>query len=320
MRKMSYLLLSVSFLVLAFFPAPSAGLEKFKVAVSVKANPSYMLPFWAAEEKGFWKKNGLDAEFIPFNSGRSLFQAMAGGAIDAGLGGAISDVRAIASGVPAIIVADLHSPQEFSVYVRSDSRIKGPQDLRGAKIGVSRFGGLVHAFGLALAKALNMENQIKFMASGGAGKEIAALKAGATDGTIFSFFGMAPLIFRGQIRAAVSMRDYLPKEWIDVTISARKGFTQTGSRTLRAGLKTIIEGAVSVMEDRAWTVSKLKKEYGYSDKAANLIHRKYLRYGRSGVISKQGIENLRGFLIDNGVLPERKIPPAEKLFTNEFVS
>jgi ABC-type nitrate/sulfonate/bicarbonate transport system substrate-binding protein len=289
MRKIFCLAISVSFLVLAFFPAPSTGLEKFRVAVSVKANPSYMLPFWAAEEKGIWKNNGLD-------------------------------VGLFASGVPAIIVADLHSPQEFSVYVRSNSRIKGPRDLRGAKIGISRFGGLVHAFGLALAKALNMENQIKFMASGGAGKEMAALKAGATDGTIFSFFGMAPLIFKGEIRAAVSMHDYLPKEWIDVTISARRDFTQTGPKALRAGLKAVIEGAASVMEDRAWAVDKLKKEYGYSDKAADLIHRKYLRYGRSGVISKQGIENLRRFLIDNGVLPEGKLPPAEKLFTNAFVS
>lgn len=297
---------------------PPWAADKLRFAISVKFNPSYSLPFFAAEEKGFWKQNEIDARLIFFDSGSAMFRGMAAQAVDMGLGGGLSDLQAMARGVPVIIVADLKSLQEFSVWVRADSPIKGPRDLKGAKIGISSFGGLVHAYGRALAKALGMEKEIRFMASGGSTQEIAALRAGVTDGTIFSFFGMAALKFKGEVREAVIITEYLPREWIDVTISARRDFRDQSPGAIRRGLKAVFQGADFVLKNPEWTVAKLKAEYGYEEKDARAVHRDVLRYGKDGVINPRALENMMNFLVEYGIVPREKAPPVKELYTDEF--
>lgn len=313
-------LLSVGALVTIFGSYAAWAADKLRFGISVKFNPSYSLPFFAAEERGFWRQNDIDAQVIFFDSGSSMFRGMAAAGVDMGLGGGLSDVQAMARGVPVIIVADLKSPQEFSVWVRADSPIKGPRDLKGAKIGISSFGGLVHAYGRALAKALGMEKDIKFMASGGSTQEIAALRAGVTDGTIFSFFGMAALKFKGELREAVIVTEYLPREWIDVTISARRDFRDKSPGAIRRGLKAVFQGADFVLKNSDWTVAKLKAEYGYEEKDARAVHRDILRYGKDGVMNPRALENMRNFLIEYGIIPKEKAPAVEELYTNEFNS
>lgn len=294
------------------------ALDKLRFGLSARANPSYVLPFLAAEEKGFWKRNELDTEFIPFDAGAALFRAMAAGALDMALGGVLSDVQAIIRGVPVILVTDLKSPQDFYIYVRADSKIRGPADLKGARIGVTRFGGLVHAYALAIAKSLGLERDIKFVTAGGAMQEIAAVKAGVEDGTIVSFFAMAPLLFKGEMRPAVAVRDYLPREWMDVTISARKDFAQKNPQVVKRGLKALFQAADFVMKDSDWTVEKLKSQYGYTEAGARMVHRDILRYGKEGKIDRKAMENVRNFLIDYGIVPKEKVPPVESLYTNEY--
>ena len=125
---------------LAGLNSMAAGQLKF--ATGVKGSANYYLPLMAAEEKGFWKENSLQVEWIPFRGGGSMFRSVAAGAVKIGFTGTPSVVQAAARGVSALAISELMTKVDFVVWVRADSAIRKPNDLKGAKIGVGRFEGL----------------------------------------------------------------------------------------------------------------------------------------------------------------------------------
>src|SRR3972149_3547429 len=140
--------------------------EKVRFASHFKANAYYVMPVLAALEKGFWKEQGLDPVWVPFDSATTMIQAVAAGEIDMGTHGMDSVIIAVSRGVPEVIVADPRMNVEFVIWVAGDSPMKEPRDLKGAKIAVSRFGVTPHRMALIGAKALGIEKDVKFVAAG----------------------------------------------------------------------------------------------------------------------------------------------------------
>ncbi|AOB31445.1 ABC transporter substrate-binding protein [Bordetella sp. H567] len=104
---------------------------------------------WLADNMGLWKKSGLDPEFIQFQTGLELFQAMSGGSID------VLSTGAVMSNFPArgqgkvFLINDV----EFAtaqLWVHPDMGVNSLADLRGKKISTTT-GTTAHVF---LDKAL----------------------------------------------------------------------------------------------------------------------------------------------------------------------
>jgi NitT/TauT family transport system substrate-binding protein len=104
---------------------------------------------WLADSMGLWKKAGLDPEFIQFQTGLELFQAMSGGSID------VLSTGAVMSNFPArgqgkvFLINDV----EFAtaqLWVHPDMGINSFADLKGKKISTTT-GTTAHVF---LDKAL----------------------------------------------------------------------------------------------------------------------------------------------------------------------
>lgn len=142
----------------------SAGLaaEKLKIATPVKLSAVYALPALAAEEKGFWQQEGLQAEWFPFSGGTPFIHALAAGEFALGMAGAAFLIPPLARrGINILIVADLKAVQPFYIWLRTDSQIKRWNDLEGAKIGGSTLGSLDHSLVRAATKAMGLERKIK---------------------------------------------------------------------------------------------------------------------------------------------------------------
>jgi NitT/TauT family transport system substrate-binding protein len=104
---------------------------------------------WLADSMGLWKKSGLEPEFIQFQTGLELFQAMSGGSID------VLSTGAVMSNFPArgqgkvFLINDV----EFAtaqLWVHPDMGINSFSDLKGKKISTTT-GTTAHVF---LDKAL----------------------------------------------------------------------------------------------------------------------------------------------------------------------
>jgi NitT/TauT family transport system substrate-binding protein len=99
---------------------------------------------WIADSKGLWKKEGLEPEFIRFQTGLELFQAMSGGSIDVlSTGAVLSNFPARGQG-KVFLINDI----EFAtaqLWVHPDMGINKISDLKGKKISTTT-GTTAHVF------------------------------------------------------------------------------------------------------------------------------------------------------------------------------
>lgn len=123
-------------------PAIAAGPTKVKVGyLHTLAVDGQM---WLAESQGLWKEHGLDMEFIQFQTGLEVFQAMTGGSIDVLTTGAVlSNFPARGQG-KVFLINDI----EFAtaqLWVHPDMGVKTMADLKGKKIATT-LGTTAHVF------------------------------------------------------------------------------------------------------------------------------------------------------------------------------
>lgn len=309
-------LLVFCILVAAIGLGDLAGAEKVRFGNSTKTNVFENLPALAALEKGFWKEEGLEVEWTMFDAGAAHMRAVAGAAIDAGITAATEVVHSASRGIPLAFVADLQLDYDFFVWVRPDSPIKEPKDLKGAMLGATRLGSLSHIFGRVAAKGLGMEKDIKFVATGGVTPSVAALKSGSVQGIILSDLTMAVPKFRGDAKTLLNVRDYLPKPWMGLGIFARNDFIDKSPEAAKKLVKSLLKGAEFVRENREWAVEKMKEMSGYPEEVGREVH-KSLRYGKDGKISVKGLESVNKFMAEWGLI--EKTPPLDKLYNAKFV-
>ncbi|MEE8448036.1 MAG: ABC transporter substrate-binding protein [Thermodesulfobacteriota bacterium] len=308
----------VAFLVVVLLPLQIAAAEKIKFSTPLKTVPHYALPMLAAEEKGIWKQEGLEGEWIPFRSGGSAHRAFAAGAIQIGIHSITSTLRIISRGVPVLLVADLKYSQPWYVVVLKDSPMRSPQDLKGAAIGISRNGSTSHAYGRVTAKALGLEKSVRLVATGGTSQRIAALKARAIDAAAGSHAALAKLYYSGEVRVLVDMSDYLAKGRSDMVIIARKELIKSNPKVVTRAIKVLIRATQFVLNNREWSEAKLQSESGYSAKAARQLFN-ILRFSADPKVERQSVEAVRNFLINYGLLKKDKAPAVDAVFTNDYL-
>lgn len=310
--------LLLPFIIFGLLSGAQEGLGKVRLGTPVKPQPSYDLLLLAAQEKGFWKEQGLEVEWTAFESGETMGRAMVAGAINMGMTASTAAVFGIASRPVEIIVADLGNPDYSEIYTLSTSPIREPKDLKGAKLGVTRLGRLYHHYGAAAAKAIGIE--MKYIGVGGQASQLAALKAGAVDAVLMGRGIAFPLALKGEIRKVVVVEDYLPRVWLGNIVLASRDYAGKNPETVSRAIKATFRGIDFLMKNRAWAVERAKAFYGYSEGEASWLYDNILRYeGKDGRIDPRAVENVRNFLVEYGMVPKDKVPPLDVVFTNKFV-
>lgn len=294
---------------------PGLAADKLRFASALKDYVPHVLPALAAEEKGFWKQQALSVEWFPMKGGATMHRAFAAGALDMGLSSAVSGIQAMARGVPEIIVADLKQTDQTFIWVPVNSRIKTPADLKGAKLGVKQYGGMVHAYGLALAKALGLREEIKFVAAGGLVEEFAAIKAGILDGRVGPYMGHVDLKVKGLLREVVSAEDYMAKDWVDKVLLAEIKYAEAKPDTVGRTIKAIILASQFIKKNPEWAIARIESFHGFSREASRLIWEK-LDPATDGKINVKGLSNVVSFLVEYDII--KKAPPLDKLYTARF--
>jgi len=114
----------------------SAPLEKLTIGWSAIAGSQ--APFWITKEAGLFEKNGLDVIMIYLDGGSRATQAMMSGDLPIAQVGGNAPVVAKLRGADITLIAGLLNVLAYSMVVSPE--IKKPEDLRGKKLTVSRFG------------------------------------------------------------------------------------------------------------------------------------------------------------------------------------
>jgi len=133
---------AATLLLAAGAATPSLAQEELRVGYMPIAEE---LPKMVAEEKGFFKKHGIDAKLVRFESGPDMGTALLGGSIQVGMIGTPGLVSAAVAGRPLVAILDngsnLVGPTGYEYYtglaVLDSSPIKNIGDLKGKKIAIN---------------------------------------------------------------------------------------------------------------------------------------------------------------------------------------
>ena len=164
--------------------APAAHAQPAQT-IKIGTTPSFIfLPLYAAEQLGYFKGEGLTAQFVDFEGGAEVTTAMVGGSID--LGGTMVERPLILAekGFGAKNLLALENRNPLHVVVRKDLAAKEVKDLKGTKLGMTRAGSGTDLSLRALLKDAGLEpdKDVAIIAIGGVSSANAALKAGQVDG------------------------------------------------------------------------------------------------------------------------------------------
>ena len=126
--------------VLALQPSPvlSAQLETFNLSYSALV-PSGA-PFWIAHDLQLFEREGIKTQLLYINAAPRVMAAILAGEVQVALSGVSPLVSTYAQGSDPVAIAGAVNQINVSIFARPE--IGRPEDLRGKRIGITRFGGL----------------------------------------------------------------------------------------------------------------------------------------------------------------------------------
>lgn len=234
--------------------AESAKLTPLRLAYSA-ITVNQAIP-WISLEAGHFKKHGLDVELIHASSITALQALLAGEVtiVQSATDGAVSSNL---SGADTVFLGAILDKPLYSFIV--NSKIKTPQDLKGKRVGVTRFGATPDALARATLKmwGLDPSTDVSMIQL----NEMGLLVQGLVNGVIDA----APISIPSNIRAKnlgfVELFDMtkIGKTYITGTVVTRKRFIDGQREVAKRFMRGFLEGMKTYLEDEEFTIKVIQK-------------------------------------------------------------
>jgi NitT/TauT family transport system substrate-binding protein len=190
--------LGIAAIILLVLHVPVAALAADRLIGLHSAQVMSQSMPWIAQEAGLFKKHDLDFRLVFIPSSPVATAATLNGDAEIGVTGAIGNVRAYVQGFTDLVF--IGGVKNFLTHsILGKPEIKRPEDLRGKKVAVGRFGGNTHYFTIQALRRFGMDasRDIQTIQTGGGPETLAALLAGNVDAAGLVAPGDAAAVSRG---------------------------------------------------------------------------------------------------------------------------
>jgi ABC-type nitrate/sulfonate/bicarbonate transport system substrate-binding protein len=153
---------------------------------------------WIAQEAGLLKKYDLDFHLVFISSSPIATAATLGGDAEVQVTGAIGNVRAYVQGsTDLVFIGGIKNFMTHNILAKPE--IRRPEDLKGKKIGVGRFGSNTHYFTIQALRRVGLDaaKDVQTIQSGGGPETLAALVAGKVEAASLVAPGDAGAVSQG---------------------------------------------------------------------------------------------------------------------------
>ena len=138
-----------------------------------------------AEKRGLFTKYGLSSVVVYIPGGSTVVQTMMSGDIDLGQLTGAPGVAANLRGADIVYIAMTDDTMGYQIATRRD--IKSPAELKGKRLGISRFASSSDFGTRTLLKRLGIDpKEVTILQIGNETERLAALKSGTIDGSVFN--------------------------------------------------------------------------------------------------------------------------------------
>lgn len=252
-------MISLALHVPGWVPVHAQSLKIPYVSLSPTAGP-----LWIAHEAGYFKKNNLNAELLYIPGGSVIIQSIMSGDVKVANMAPPSAIAAWAKGADLTLIAS--GVDQLLETVVTGSNIKGPADLKGKKIGVSRYGSLTD---MALREALRHykltpDKDVTILQTGGEATRFAALTSGAIDGAMLSGDKKVQAEKMG-FHVTIDLSQ-LPIYYPVNGVIAAKKFVASSPDAAKNFLKSWVEGIKTFKTDKELSLKVLAKYLKLNDR------------------------------------------------------
>jgi len=255
--------------------AQKPELTKVRLAVGGKSS-LYYLPLTITERLGYFKDAGLEVEISDFAGGAKSLQALIGGSADVVTGSFDHTIQMQAKSQSITAVALLGRFPGFALALRKEkaATYKGPQDLKGMKIGVTAPGSSTHFMVLYMMAQVGLKpDDASFIGTGSGGTVVAAVQHGEVDGISNADPMITKLDRDGLITIVADTRTLEGTNKVyggpypAAVLYASASFIEKNPATVQALVTAFVRGLKWVKSHNADEIAKMMpEEYALGDK------------------------------------------------------
>jgi ABC-type nitrate/sulfonate/bicarbonate transport system substrate-binding protein len=241
-------------IAVALFASP-AWTEPIRVAYSGVASTG--TPLWLAKDAGIFARHGLEADLVTVRSAPLQVSALVSNEVQFVRGSASSMLSAAAQGAKLKILLSLFAERASYDFLVSSS-ITNPRDLRGKKIGVQDFSGLLWSLTMLALREMGLDPQkdnISIQAIGDSTVIAQALATGLIDGAALDKLqsvrlqGLGVKVLLDLSRIALPSSPYMGAE----------AFIQKNPQTVENFVKAMIEASTMMRAQKEKGLAVLQK-------------------------------------------------------------
>jgi NitT/TauT family transport system substrate-binding protein len=275
-----------------------------KLGTAVLGDYALAGPFIIGVEKGFFRAENLNVEFVPFRGGPNLVKAVIGGEILLGAAGSTDILVFREAGMPLKMVATHTEGNHFTFNVAPE--INNVAELKGKSIGVTSVGATTWVFARMMAKAQNWDpdRDVKIVGLGGLDAQLAALSRKEIHAFVWGDGGAVTQLAG---KSKVLMRlDKVTPQWISqIQYVSEEGIKKQGD-DIRKAMKGIFTAIKYMTEKTNDAAEIIAKKIGWSPEAVLAAHKiSGSLMSHDGTASMQALKSIQDSLLEYGVIKKR---------------
>jgi NitT/TauT family transport system substrate-binding protein len=294
------------------------NLDRVRVGLSALSPTNWAV--WVAEEKGLFKKHGIDAQVIFIGGGAARgMNALVAKDVQFMIIGGVGVINTALRGIDVTMVAS--NVNLSTQRLMSRPEIKSPEDLRGKRVGVTAFGSNTHSVLLMLLKRWSMKPEdLVILQIGPSPTMILSLEKHLIDAAVLT----SPSDFIAEERGNRTLADLADMKLYSLqsTLSTSRDYLRTSEDQATRFIRGYSEGIHFIKKNKTQSIEVLRKKLRldhsqnvYVEKTYALYAAKYL--DQIPYVSLQGVKTLLDFIAPD--IPKAKSADAESFIDARIV-
>ena len=301
--------------VVAVAPRLARAQSTFKIGTAVLGAYTLSAPVLVAVEKGFFKQQGVAAEFLPFRGGPDLVKAVVGGDVLLGLTGSTDIVVFREAGSPIRMVATHGEGNDFVLLGAPEGTRM--HDLKGKSIGVTRIGAATWVFARMAARAQGWDpdRDVKIVGLGGLDAQLAGLARKEIAAFVWGDFG-AVTEAQGRTKVILKMDTLTPK-WISYIQYSSDEQIKKNADAIRRSQRALFQAMRWMKAHPGDTAALVAGKLGWTPEQVSAVHKVSAPiFSEDGRISTEALKAMQEALLEAGSIKKRV--PLDDHYTTEF--
>ncbi len=294
----------------------TAEAQPLPIRLSYAALTGAMLPLWMAKELDLFERHGVQSSPI-YMAATIAYQAMLAGETDFTIGGSVPSIQARLGGADTLILVTYSTAFAFSFLAQLP--IQQPSDLRGKRIGITRFGTPPDFAARIALKGWHLVpvKDVAIVQFGGQPETFAALKAGSVQGAVLG----TPFSTEAKRQGMVELIDFsqTDTEFAAAVLMSTARYVSARDEATRRLIRALVEGIWAFKSNREGSLRALEKYARLTDRnvleETYQINRKVLRLVPRTTVA--AVRNVLEALADQN--PRARGGNPQEFYSNRFI-